>query len=63
MTSGSQLAFRARNRAGTKYQSAFFDVVGNFAFDTKHGKFSFYYGFYDPKIVAQVLATSTTISL
>jgi hypothetical protein len=63
MASGNQLAFRARNWAGAKHESAFFDVIGNLTFDPARGKFSFYYGFYDPRVAAEVLASGTTVDL
>ena len=63
MTKGDDLAFRARNWAGAKSTSAWFDVIGHLTFDPTREKFCFYYGFFDPRTVADVLNSSATCKL
>ncbi len=63
MTDADNLAFRARNWAGAKDDSPFFDVIGHLIFDEPRGKFCFYHGFFNPTTAADVLGSSTTCSL
>ena len=63
MIDGDDLAFRARNWAGAKGDSAWFDVIGHLIFDPTCEKFRFYYGFFDPRIVAEVLSSSSTCNV
>ena len=59
MIDGDDLAFRARNWAGRKHDSPFFDMIGHLIFDRARGKFCFYYGFMDPNTAMKVMGSSS----
>lgn len=56
MVSENTLAFRFRFYGGEKYNSPFFDGVGQLIFDPSIAKFTYYFGIFDITTAMKVLA-------
>jgi len=60
MIAGNVLAFRFRQYGGTKYDSPFFDGIGQLIFDDDKRKFKYYYGVFDVASAMRVMNSNSS---